>query len=201
MPGNKRTAKPARSTGAVEEVAELPRNAAALGRITPRSRHPRPTPLPPRTAGTPEQTVGERVRHLRLDRGWSQAELAARVSSALPNWGQTTVAKTEAASRPIRVNEAAAIAAALGVPVVELVVTVEDMESLRSRADVEGLLHEDASLRARHRELQREWDRVEHEMGVVEDRLDEVAVAYEAAVAALQEHQQRVPDSPGRSVP
>ncbi len=158
------------------------------GRITYRARRPRPVPLPPRTSGTAEQDVGERVRRLRLERGWSQAELAARVSSALPNWAQTTVAKTEAASRPIRVNEAAALAAALGVPLHELLTVPEDVEALRSRAVVERLLHEDASLRARHRELQREWERVEHEMGVVEERLDEVAAAYEAAVAALQDH-------------
>ncbi len=157
------------------------------GRITYRARRPRPVPLPPRTSGTAEQDVGERVRRLRLERGWSQAELAARVSSALPNWAQTTVAKTEAASRPIRVNEAAALAAALGVPLHELLAVPDDLKALQSRAEVERLLHENASLQARHRELQREWDRVEHEMGVVEERLDEVAAAYEAAVAALQD--------------
>jgi transcriptional regulator with XRE-family HTH domain len=158
------------------------------GRITYRARRPRPVPLPPRTSGTAEQDVGERVRRLRLERGWSQAELAARVSSALPNWAQTTVAKTEAASRPIRVNEAAALAAALGVPLHELLAVPDDLVALQSRAEVERLLHENASLQARHRELQREWDRVEHEMGVVDQRLEEVAAAYEAAVAALQDH-------------
>jgi transcriptional regulator with XRE-family HTH domain len=186
MPGNKHSkqlnASP-RARGGEQGTAV---GTAALGRITPRPRRPRPAPLPARTSGTPEQTVAERVRRLRLDRGWSQAELAARVSSALPNWVQTTVAKTEAASRPIRVNEAAAIAAALGLPVAELLAAPEDLESLHSRADVERLLHEDASLRARHRELQREWDHVEHEMNVVEERLDEVAAAYEAAVRLLR---------------
>jgi transcriptional regulator with XRE-family HTH domain len=61
----------------------------------------------PRTA---EHVLGTRVSELRRARGWPQEELARRMRDAGFTWRQTTVAKTEKADRPVRVNEAAALA-------------------------------------------------------------------------------------------
>lgn len=74
-------------------------------------------PLPDRA----EAVLGERVRELRRARGWSQDELARRMRSAGFSWLQSTVAKTEAADRPIRVDEAASLATILGVDIADLI--------------------------------------------------------------------------------
>ena len=50
------------------------------------------------------------MRWLRVQRGWPQARLAEEMVRRGYPWIQTTVAKTEAAQRPIRVNELAALA-------------------------------------------------------------------------------------------
>lgn len=63
---------------------------------------------------TPEAVVGRRVKALREARGWSQQELAMRMADTGFSWRQTTVAKTEGADRPIRVNELVHLAAIFG---------------------------------------------------------------------------------------
>lgn len=74
---------------------------------------------PPKTR--PEVLLGERVRSLREQRGWSQDELAARMKDLGFNWLQSTAAKTEKAHRPIRVDEATALASLLDVELNDLV--------------------------------------------------------------------------------
>jgi transcriptional regulator with XRE-family HTH domain len=58
----------------------------------------------------PEVTLGGAVRYLRRKHGYSQEHLAMRMTAAGYPWKQMTVARTEAADRPIRVNEAVALA-------------------------------------------------------------------------------------------
>jgi len=58
-----------------------------------------------------EPLLGQRLRALRLDRGWSQQEVAERMADLGFSWRQSTAAKTEAAERPVRLNEAVALAA------------------------------------------------------------------------------------------
>lgn len=69
---------------------------------------------------TPEAQVGQRVRRLREQRGWSQEE----VGRQLARWGfkmhQTTVAKLENGARPIRLNEVAALARLFAVSMADL---------------------------------------------------------------------------------
>lgn len=67
-----------------------------------------------------EPLLGERLRSLRQLRDWSQEDVANRMRSAGFTWRQSTVAKTEAADRPIRVNEAAALAEIFGSDLGEL---------------------------------------------------------------------------------
>lgn len=88
--------------------------------------HPTPANVS-EALGDAEQIVGRRVKALRAARGWSQQELATRMADAGQSWRQTTVAKTEAADRPIRVNEAAALAGVFGITVSDLLtIPVDD---------------------------------------------------------------------------
>lgn len=58
-----------------------------------------------------EKCLATAVRSLRQERGWTQEQLAARLAVYGFVMHQTTIAKLEAAERPIRLNEAAALAA------------------------------------------------------------------------------------------
>jgi transcriptional regulator with XRE-family HTH domain len=66
---------------------------------------------------TPEQVAGERIREIRTARHLTQAALAKAMKALGYSWLQTTVAKTEAAERPLRLNEATDLAGVLGVEV------------------------------------------------------------------------------------
>lgn len=63
-----------------------------------------------------ERTFGEKVRQWRQARNWSQEDLAAELRQLGFDMHQTTVAKLEKGSRPLRVAEAAAISTIFGVP-------------------------------------------------------------------------------------
>lgn len=68
---------------------------------------------------TPEQLVARQVRLLRQERGWSQQEIAEKMRSYGYQWSQATVTRLESASRPIRLNELADLAALFGIPVTQ----------------------------------------------------------------------------------
>lgn len=63
-----------------------------------------------------EHTLCQKVQQLREERGWSQAELARRLSDVGFEMHQTTVAKLEAGKRPLRVAETFALAEVFGLP-------------------------------------------------------------------------------------
>ena len=67
-----------------------------------------------------ERQFGERVKALRIERGWSQERLAQQMIAAGHRWRQNIVTRVEAGDRPIRVNEAATLARILGVPIAAL---------------------------------------------------------------------------------
>lgn len=72
--------------------------------------------------------MGKQVKRFREIRGWSQQELARKMLDRGHSWRQTTVAKTEAADRPIRVNEAQDLATLFGVSVEDLLtIPAEDV--------------------------------------------------------------------------
>lgn len=160
------------------------------GRIVPRSRPPRPGTLVSRSSSSPEAAFGGRVRALRLAKGWSQAELAARVAAHLPGWAQTTVAKTEAATRPIRLNEASGLAAALEVPLQQLLDALEDVETSRARITLEQTMLDYASIQARINAKGRERDALDHEIEDLEDDLQAAQHDYELADRAYKRTQQ-----------
>lgn len=63
-----------------------------------------------------EKNFGDNVRHWRRERNWSQEELADKLRSEGFDLHQTSVAKIERGTRPLRVAEAAAIATIFRVP-------------------------------------------------------------------------------------
>jgi len=72
-----------------------------------------------------EGILGALVRLKRTEHGWSQKELADRLANTAAGWfgpeaTQSTVARIEGATRPIRVNELYPLAEALGTTVDEL---------------------------------------------------------------------------------
>lgn len=75
-----------------------------------------------RTEG-PEVAFGQRVRELRLARGWSQEDLAERLTALGFQFHQTQIGKMENGGRPIRLNEAGALAAIFEVPLPDLIAT------------------------------------------------------------------------------
>ena len=69
----------------------------------------------------PETVAGQELKRLRLARGWSQKEEAVHLEARTGrSWHQTTVARIEAGTRPLRVNELAEFAELFGVSVPHL---------------------------------------------------------------------------------
>jgi transcriptional regulator with XRE-family HTH domain len=68
-----------------------------------------------------DKAFGIRLRQARERAGLSQEHLSVNLLVMHDvNWHQTTVGKTEAGERPVRLNEAVALADLLGVPLHEL---------------------------------------------------------------------------------
>ena len=74
---------------------------------------------------TPEKRLGAALKLLRESLGLSQDSVAKSMSDFDHSWRQTTVAKTEAGARPIRVNEVVDLARVLGTSSVDLMHQVE----------------------------------------------------------------------------
>jgi len=75
---------------------------------------------------TMEAAVGRTVRDFRLAHGWSQQTVADEMCKRGCDWQQSTVAKTEAAQRPIRVNEVYALARVFDTAVTSLMYNESD---------------------------------------------------------------------------
>jgi transcriptional regulator with XRE-family HTH domain len=72
-----------------------------------------------------ERLFGGRVKDLRAARGWTQEDLAQRMTAAGHAMHQTTVAKLEGGNRPTTVGEASTIASIFGIPIGALFETYE----------------------------------------------------------------------------
>ncbi|WP_416430066.1 helix-turn-helix transcriptional regulator [Paenarthrobacter nicotinovorans] len=70
-------------------------------------------------AGTSdEEQFARNLQAMRERKGWSQSELARRmVDAGWKNYNQMTISRTEKGDRPIRLNEARALAQIFGVPI------------------------------------------------------------------------------------
>jgi transcriptional regulator with XRE-family HTH domain len=82
---------------------------------------------------TPEQAFGQLVRAAREQHGWSQRDLVQRLANRGLNLTQSQVAKTENGKRPIRLDEAVAIARMFGQ-------SLEDFMASRARVCREVVL-------------------------------------------------------------
>lgn len=73
------------------------------------------------SGNSPEESLARVLKELRKTRGISQEEVASLMTKAGFSWRQTTVAKTEAGSRPIRLDEAGALAFLFGLSINDMV--------------------------------------------------------------------------------
>lgn len=113
--------------------------------------------------------VGARVRELRQARGWTQSDLAQRLTAVGEGMHQTTIAKLEGGSRPTTVSELASLASVFSVP---LAFFFDETDATRERLELAALAGEISSLTDRQAELG-----VEH--AVVTERLDYMNRMYE----------------------
>jgi transcriptional regulator with XRE-family HTH domain len=109
-----------------------------------------------RDSKTAEEHVGENIKYWRTKLGLTQAELANAMRGLGHSWIQTTVAKTEAADRPLRVNEVADLAHILGVHVPHLVSSPSDWEREAIQVTLEGYLGHALRLKSEIDELNRQ---------------------------------------------
>ena len=65
----------------------------------------------------PESWAGSRFRELRNQRGWSQQDVADRMKAFGYSWSQATMTRLETATRPVRLNEVADLAALHGLKI------------------------------------------------------------------------------------
>ena len=129
----------------------------------------------------PEVQAGRALRRLRLSRSWSQEEVARRMSAYGYDFHQTTIAKIEAAQRPLRVRELADFAALYGVEVQALVYPPNDslLEIAQELGEVQAML---AKART---EAERAHDRMQMATAAYQASAAEAAVL-EGRLAALR---------------
>jgi transcriptional regulator with XRE-family HTH domain len=127
----------------------------------------------------PEAVLAQRLRAFRDARGWTQDDLVRRMGGAGFSWRQSTVAKTEAATRPVRVDEAAALAAIFGVTVDDLVRT--ELHPLTARIQLTAAALAEATRELAQRE--RERDTAEWRCREAQSRLEALEEFAEAAFA------------------
>jgi transcriptional regulator with XRE-family HTH domain len=128
-----------------------------------------------------EAQAGRALRRLRLARQWSQEEAAGRMRAYGYDFHQTTIAKIEAAQRPLRVRELADFAALYGVEIQELVYPPS--------GSLTEVNQEIAELESRRMRVQEEISRNQELLGAAEYELHERRKRYQenAAAAAVLE--------------
>jgi transcriptional regulator with XRE-family HTH domain len=153
------------------------------------------------TDATPEVIFGSRLRAIRERRRWSQADLGELVRQAGVTLHQTQIARIELGQRALRLNEAAALAQVLNIPLQNLIdVSSEDEEDtieLGNVVELEAELEEQrgtlvrliiVSGEAREwlEEAQRAKDRAAVELERAKDRFAAASARYQEASAAHQ---------------
>lgn len=77
-----------------------------------------------------ERRFGRRLKDLRTAKGWTQDDLAKRMTAAGHPLHQTTVAKIESGNRPTPVGEIAVLAAILDAPIAMMFSPDEEVEQM-----------------------------------------------------------------------
>lgn len=127
------------------------------------------------SAGYWELFFGLHVKDLRKARGWSQEELANRMSAVGHPMHQTTVAKLESGSRPTNVGEVAALAAIFRLSIAALfdrsddhMTRLKELAALAAR--LSAMAEERAKLTRRLAALDEEIESAQAEYGDLERR-------------------------------
>ncbi|TMR87940.1 helix-turn-helix domain-containing protein [Nonomuraea basaltis] len=108
-----------------------------------------------------EVVFGLGLRHLRQQRGWTQQELAERLKAQGTSLHQSAVARIEAANRPVRLNEALALARVLEVELPDLLSSIRGvidqdiavMEAQRDDLRDQVMMATESAHAARHEEV------------------------------------------------
>jgi transcriptional regulator with XRE-family HTH domain len=120
-----------------------------------------------------ERRAGVQLRKLREARGWSQREVSERMKPFGYDWQQTTVARIEAATRPLRLNELLDLAALFSVSLTDLLMPAGGPES------VEGVRQEIAALREAQGQEMEKADKAQQAMARASEE-------YALAMASLE---------------
>lgn len=142
-----------------------------------------------------EAVIGGNIRRLREARGLSQRQLCVELVLHGLSWHQTTLSKVEAGDKPLRLNEAAAIASYFDVPVESLWEATEEVDAtIRSAQDeVQASLARERQLRRANEEARarvdaakRVLDEAERSAGRVREELEAEWLRQEAAMARYE---------------
>ncbi|MGO9926553.1 MAG: helix-turn-helix domain-containing protein [Mycobacterium sp.] len=122
-----------------------------------------------------EKSFGDKIRQWRRERNWSQEDVAAHLRDQGFDMHQTTVAKIDSGTRPLRVAEALALGHIFKVPALAI---------------FEGPGPEDQPENIA--ELQRELDMAEQSAGHRRDEIDSAAEYYAAEVSRIKQIAERI---------
>jgi transcriptional regulator with XRE-family HTH domain len=133
----------------------------------------------------PEEQAGKALRQLRLARHWSQGEVAVRMTAYGYDFHQSTIAKIEAAQRPLRVRELADFAALYGVEIQDLVYAqtrslseieqeIDDVETRldKDRAAAAAAIADAEAAQKAARQAEAAYQKAVSDLAVLEGRLD-----------------------------
>lgn len=116
---------------------------------------------------TPEETFAGRLREQRRAAKLTQAQLADRMSDALGSSVYVTIiTKIESGDRTVRLNEAAAAAQVLGVPLASLLDYVSPID-----VEIDGLRRKLTTLESRERAIGKEYEQVQLAMADIERQI------------------------------
>lgn len=119
---------------------------------------------------TLEDGLGKVLKSAREGRGFSQESVARQMAEFGHSWRQTTVAKTEAGQRPIRVNEVASLAMVLSFPVESLISEANDAS--QAHQDVVYWQAKRKSILDRMVDLSKQLDGLSQDLGHAEESLE-----------------------------
>jgi transcriptional regulator with XRE-family HTH domain len=127
---------------------------------------------------TPEQAFGSRLREERDRRGWRLEDLAGHMAAQGLTRHESFYAKIETGATRVKLNEAVAIARALGLSLSQMTTYVDHDKLTRELDDATQALH---TLEARYADARMAVDYAAHEYGAAASRRNDVLAALEAA--------------------
>jgi len=110
------------------------------------------------------------VKDLRQAKGWTQDELARRMTAAGHAWRQTTVTKTESGIRPTNISELATLAAVFDMPIAAL---FDDSDDVQLVLDGAALWYRAAALLEEETQLMKRLDAVHAQLQSANKELDD----------------------------